>query len=61
LSIKSLDDGSINCYGRYDYVANIESWEELLYEVKGCLYGRDFINNDWLKVLVDKNILVTLD
>lgn len=57
LEIKANDDGTVTCYGRYDYIETIESWEELLYEIKGCLHGRDYMNEDWITILSNEGVL----
>lgn len=31
--------------------------EEICYIVKGCMYGRDFLNGAWEKLLIEKDIL----
>ncbi len=36
---------------------NIKDFCDLLWEVKDCMYGRDYVNEQWLKVLVEHDIL----
>ena len=52
------EKGKVMCYGRYGYKEEILSWDCLCEEVYKCMYGRDFINYEWRKVLEEKGILL---
>jgi hypothetical protein len=47
----------INCWGRYDHYAQVDSWSGLLTQVKRCMHGRDFANAAWLDLLVSEGML----
>lgn len=49
---------SLICYGRYNLVKKVDTLEELLFQIKGCLYGRNYINEHWLKILEKEKIVV---
>lgn len=43
--------------GRYDHKGSIDTWSDLLWEVKGCLHGRDFMAGSWQDLLVAEGML----
>ena len=43
--------------GRYEHRGSIDTWSDLLDEVKGCLHGRDFMSADWQDLLVKEGRL----
>lgn len=57
--------------GRYSYENNIDSdqdiqevIEDLFWEFKGCLHGRDFYNSEWMEIgvklgLIEKKVETT--
>ena len=43
--------------GRYGHREEIYDIQDVYLEVKWCLYGRDYMNFDWIKVLQDEKLL----
>lgn len=43
--------------GRYGCKGSIDTWSDLLFEVKGCLHGRDFMHSAWKELLVKEDML----
>jgi hypothetical protein len=50
-------DGQAHYSGRYDTQGTFDDWRELLYAVKGCMYGRNFGDSDWLILLEQEGLL----
>lgn len=50
-------DGKAHYSGRYDTQGTFEDWYELLWVVKGCMYGRNFGDCDWLNLLEQEGLL----
>jgi len=57
LIISESSFGLIKCEGRYDHVAFVESYMELLREVKNCMQGQDYLNFYWEKLLSKEGLL----
>lgn len=43
--------------GRYGHEGSIETWGDLMREVKGCLHGRDYMSYDWQELLLAEGML----
>jgi hypothetical protein len=43
--------------GRYGHEGSIDTWDDLMYEVKNCLHGRDFMSSAWQDLLVKEGYL----
>ena len=43
--------------GRYGHEGSIDTWEGLMFEVKRCLHGRDFMSSAWQDLLVKEGYL----
>lgn len=56
LYVKPKGEGVV-CYGRYDCEELVTDLEDFLYQVKGCLHGRDYMNSNWVQILVKAGIL----
>lgn len=52
----SVED-AIRCWGRYGHESTVDSFQSLLWKVKGCMHGRDFANAAWIDLLVKHGIL----
>jgi hypothetical protein len=50
-------DGTIKAYTRYDKVHEVEDYGDLLYIVKDCMHGRNYLAGAWLKLLVKEDML----
>jgi hypothetical protein len=44
-------DDDIRMAMRYDRDVVIESYSDVIAEVRGCMCGRDYLSSDWSKVL----------
>ena len=44
-------------YGRYEYVSSACTLRDVLLEIKNAMHGRDYLNPNWIKVLVDNGVL----
>ena len=45
------------CFGRYENEGIITDYNDLLWEVKSCLHGRDFGNSVWTDLLIEERVL----
>lgn len=50
-------EGQAHYAGRYDTNGTFDDWYELLRVVKGCMYGRNFGDCDWLNLLEQEGLL----
>lgn len=50
-------DGQAHYSGRYDVEGIFYDFKDLLYAVKGCMYGRNFGDCDWLILLEQEGLL----
>lgn len=44
-------------FGRYENEGIIADYNDLLWEVKGCLHGRDFGDTVWIDLLIEERVL----
>lgn len=51
------DKNILTAYMRYGEDETIRDLYDLYWCVKGCMYGRDYINSAWAKILVEEEIL----
>ena len=54
-------DGVFYAHTRYNQPKIIETFTDLFYEVKDCMYGRDYINTNWVKLLVKECIMERIE
>lgn len=55
-----ISDGgydTIRCEGRYERDTIVDTYRAVLWEVKLCLCGRDFMNYYWEKLLIKEGLL----
>ncbi len=64
LYLYPLEDNEVLLKGRYGYSSTIEYYgdfdtffHDICSEVKHCLQGRDFMNTNWLEILVEQGLL----
>lgn len=63
MKISLNTNGEIVCEKRYkDVLLDLDSdldllWDYLLSEIKDCMCGRDYINPDWLSILLREGFL----
>lgn len=50
-------DGQAHYSGRYDTQGTFDDWYELLCAVKGCMYGGNYGDSDWLILLEQEGLL----
>lgn len=43
--------------GRYEHKGSFDTWYDLLWEVRGCMHGRDFMHSAWRDLLVKEGVL----
>lgn len=50
-------DGKIIAEMRYDKSSVVEDYDEILWIVKNCMCGRDYLSGNWLTLLLKEGVI----
>lgn len=50
-------DGKVMAEMRYDKTAVVEDYDDVLWVVKNCMCGRDYLSGSWLALLLKEGVI----